>query len=157
MGLKSGLLGFVALTLLATAAYAQSADAVLARYGQDPQLTAEVASEVATDPQAAGAFCFAASNQGETVQVYVGAGFAEAYRVLLDGNDATGAGVVLQVACTCNESGSVGTSFAISLGGRLGDVCSGSWSGAASRTASSLFGTNASGGGSGFVQAKSPN
>lgn len=148
MLLKSGLMGFVALALMASAANAQSASSVLARYGQDPQLSAVVASEVAADPQEARDFCSAASNQGEVAQVYVGAGLAEAYRVLLDGDDATGAGMVLQTACSCSGAGSVAASFANSVGGQVGDVCSSSWSGDYAGTAASLFSINASGGGS---------
>lgn len=157
MSLKTGLLGFAALALTATAAYSQSADTVLARYGQDPQLSAVVADEIANDPQAAGAFCAAASIQDETTQVYLGAGFADAYRVLLEGNDPTGAGVVLQIVCTCKGSASVLSSFANSVGAPAGDVCSVAWSGEYVSTVPSLFRINASGGGSGFLASMSPN
>lgn len=157
MSLKTACLGFVALTLTATAAYSQSADTVLARYSQDPGLSTIVAEEVANDPQAAGAFFAAANDQDETTQVYVGVGFADAYRVLLEGNDSTGAGIVLRTVCTSTGSVFVLSSFANSVGAPADDVCSVAWSGEYVGIVPSLFRINASGGGSGLLASMSPN
>lgn len=157
MSFKSGLLGFAALTLTATAAYSQSADMVLARYSQDPRLSTIVADEVASDPHAAGAFFAAANDQDETTQVYVGAGFAAAYRVLMEGSGSTGAGIILQTVCTSTGSVFVLSSFANSVGAPADEVCSVAWSGEYVATVPSLFRINASGGGSGFLTSMSPN
>lgn len=150
MPLKTVLLGFAALMLTATAAYSQSAETVLARYNQDPQLAAVVADEVANDPQAAGAFYAAVIDESETAQIYVGAGFASAYQVLIEAGDSTGAGIVLQVVCSGGGAGSLASSFAASLGGSIVAICSGSGSGDYSGTAPSLFRINANGGGNGI-------
>jgi len=51
VSLKTGSVAFAALALTATAAYSQNADTVLTRYGQNPQLSAVVADEVASTSQ----------------------------------------------------------------------------------------------------------
>ena len=131
----------------AVAAYAQSANAVLARYGDDPALARAVSSDVAQQPGAAYGFCQAATNRGQVVQVYVGSGLAAAYTELVAVNDKDGAAEVAQVACGCGKQVSV--SFSNSIGVPLGDICSNSWSGDYAGVKPYLWRLLATGGGNG--------
>ena len=131
----------------ASLANAQSANAVLARYGGDPELTKAVATAVANNPNAAFGFCQASANQGQTVQVYVGAGLAGAYTELMAVNDEAGASAVANVACGCGDQ--VGASFSNSIGVPLADVCSNTWSGDYAGVKPYLWRLLATGGGNG--------
>lgn len=128
-------------------AFAQSANSVLARYGDDPALSRAVFDEVSQQPGSAFGFCQAATNRGQVVQVYVGSGLAAAYSALLEQNDQTGAAEVAQVACGCGDQ--VGAAFSNSVGVPLADVCSTSWSGDYAGVKPYLWRLLASGGGNG--------
>jgi hypothetical protein len=139
----------------ATLSHAQSANAIFALYGSDPQLATAVTAMVAEAPSAAYGFCQASANQGQSVQMYVGAGFAGAYADLVAAGNEAGAREVAQAACSCGAN--ISTAFSNVVGAPVGEVCSSSWAGDYARVKPYLWRLLASGGGAGYIKGMSPN
>lgn len=139
----------------ATLSHAQSANAIFARYGSDPQLSTAVTAVVAEAPSAAYGLCQASANHGQSVQMYVGSGFAGAYADLMAAGNEAGAREVAQVACGCGAN--ISTAFSNAVGAPVGEVCSSSWAGDYAGVKPNLWRLLASGGGAGYIEGMSPN
>ncbi|MEM7634506.1 MAG: hypothetical protein AAF299_08095 [Pseudomonadota bacterium] len=130
--------------------HAQSAEAVLASYDQDPALTIAVSDTVAADQRETESFCRAADDAAEQVQVYVGAGLAGAHQYLVSVNDAAGASGIASIVCNCERTpGQILSSFASGIGALEGDICSSAWRGGIGGSSPAVFLINVEGGGNG--------
>jgi len=130
--------------------HAQSVEAFLASYDQDPALTIAVSDAVSSNIREAEEFCRAADDAVEQVQVYVGAGLAGAHQYLVSVNDFAGAGGIKLTVCTCERTrGQILSSFANGIGALERDVCSSAWRGESGGTPPRVFQINVGGGGDG--------
>jgi phage gp36-like protein len=150
MAIRLAVSSVVGIALLTSLAHAQSVEAIVARYNDDPALTITVSDEVSANVDVAGAFCEAADDASEQVQVYVGAGFAGAHQYLLSVNETTAAANIKLTVCTCERTpGQILNSFANGIGGLERDVCSSAWRGDAGGSSPNVFNINTRGGGDG--------
>jgi hypothetical protein len=130
--------------------HAQSVEAFLASYDQDPALAIAVSDAVSSNIREAEEFCRAADDAVEQVQVYVGAGLAGAHQYLVSVNDFAGAGGIKLTVCTCERTrGQILSSFANGIGALERDVCSSAWRGESGGTPPRVFQINVGGGGDG--------
>jgi len=140
----------VGIVLLTGLAHAQSVETIVAGSNDDPALTITVSDEVSANAEVAEAFCEAADDASDQVQVYVGAGFAGAHQYLLSVNDSTSAANIKLTVCTCEKTpGQILSSFANGIGALERDVCSSAWRGEAGGSPPNVFQINTRGGGSG--------
>lgn len=140
-----------AIVLFAGLAHAQSAEAIVERYSDDPALTISVSDEVSANAEVAAAFCEAADDASDEVQVYVGAGLAGAHQYLLSVNDSTAAANIKMTVCTCEKTpGQILSSFSNGVGALERDVCSSAWRGSTGGSLPKVFQINTRGGGSGI-------
>ena len=150
MAIRLVISGAVAIVLLTGLAHAQNVEAIFERYNDDPALTVTVSDEVSANAEVAEAFCEAADDASDQVQVYVGAGLAGAHKYLLSLNDSTAAANIKLTVCTCEKSpGQILSSFANGIGALERDVCSSAWRGETGGSLPNVFQINARGGGSG--------
>ncbi len=150
MAIRLAISSAVGIALLTGSAHAQSAEAIVARYSDDPALTISVSDEVSANAEVAAAFCEAADDASEQVQVYVGAGIAGAHQYLLSVNETTAAASIKLTVCTCERTpGEILSSFANGIGGLERDVCSSAWRGEFTVSSPNVFGINNRGGGDG--------
>lgn len=151
MAWKPGVIGLLAVTASFHVALAQDAETIVAQYaGSSTQLAAAVADAVSADAQAAGDFCRAADDAASSTQISVGAGLAEAHRAYLEANDGVNAGIVAQIACTCElTAGDIAESFAANSGASVSQACEAPYNGEWAGVTPTLFRINAGGGGGG--------
>lgn len=150
MSIKLVISSAMGIALFSGFVHAQSAEAVVASYNQDPALTIAVSDAVSADTQEVEAFCRAADDEDEPVQVYVGAGFAGAHQYLMSVNDSAGASRIESIVCTCERTqGQILISFANGIGELERDICSSSWRGGSGSSSPGVFRINVGGGGNG--------
>lgn len=150
MSIKLVISSAMGIALFSGFVHAQSVEAFVASYNQDPALTIAVSDAVSSNIREAEAFCRAADDAAEPIQVYVGAGLAGAHQYLVSVNDSAGAGSIKLTACTCERTpGQVLSSFANGIGALERDVCSSAWRGESGGTPPGVFQVNVSGGGNG--------
>ncbi|NNJ74687.1 MAG: hypothetical protein HKP56_05960 [Anderseniella sp.] len=150
MSIKLIVSSAMGLALFSGVVHAQSVEAFLASYNQDPALTIAVSDAVSSNVREAEEFCRVADDAVEQVQVYVGAGLAGAHQYLVSVNDFAGAGDVKLTVCTCERTrGQILSSFANGIGALERDVCSSAWRGVSGGTPPGVFQINVGGGGNG--------
>ena len=151
MAIKLAISSAVGIALLTGLAHARSVEAIVTDSADDPALTITVSDEVSANAEVAEAFCAAADDASEQVQVYVGAGFAGAHQYLLSVNETTAAAGIKFTVCTCETSpGQILSSFANGIGTMERDVCASAWRGEAGSSSPGVFHINTRGGGSGI-------
>lgn len=132
------LLSIAAVAVLAfnaTVALSQSADDVVRLVTAD---TGAVGNAVAE-------YCRQADEAQRDVQIGVGAGFAQSHLYFISVGDQLNAGVIAQIACTCERTpGEILTSFLATLGEAEDQACSSTWSVDRSGSLPSLFQTTVS-------------
>ena len=130
--------------------HAQSVEAFVASYNQDPALTIAVSDAVSSNTTEAEEFCRAADDEVEPVQVYVGAGLAGAHQYLVSVNEFAEASRIKLIVCTCERTrGQILSSFANGIGELERDVCSSAWRGESGGIPPGVFKINLGGGGDG--------
>ncbi len=150
MSIKLAILSAMGVALISGFAHAQSAEAIVARYDQDPALAIAVSDSVSAHARTAEEFCRAADDEDEPVQVYVGAGLAGAHQYLMSVNDSAGAGSIKLTVCTCERTpGQILSSFANGIDALEGDVCTSAWRGEVGGSSPRVFQVNTGGGGNG--------
>ncbi len=150
MSIKLIVSSAMGLALFSGVVHAQSVEAFLASYNQDPALTIAVSDAVSSNVREAEEFCRAADDAVEQVQVYVGAGLAGAHQYLVSVNDFAGASGIKLTVCTCERTrGQILSSFANGIGALERDVCSSAWRGESGGTPPGVFQINVGGGGNG--------
>ena len=150
MSIKLVISSAMGIALFSGFVHAQSVDAFVASFNQDPALAVAVSDAVSADVRETEAFCRAADDEDEPVQVYVGAGFAGAYQYLVSVNDSAGASSIKLIACTCERTrGQILSSFVNGIGALEGDVCSSAWRGESGGSPPGVFQINVGGGGNG--------
>jgi len=150
MSIKLIVSSAMGLALFSGVVHAQSVEAFLASYNQDPALTIAVSDAVSSNVREAEEFCRAADDAVEQVQVYVGAGLAGAHQYLVSVNDSAGASGIKLTVCTCERTqGQILSSFANGIGALERDVCSSAWRGESGGTPPGVFQINVGGGGNG--------
>ena len=151
MTIRLAILGAASIVLFTGLAHAQTVEALLAGQGDNPELTIAVSDEVSANADVAEAFCRAADDASEQVQVYVGAGLAGAHQYLLSVNETADAASVKVTVCTCEATpGEILSSFANGIGELERDVCASAWRGVAGLSPPNVFNMNNSGGGDGM-------
>lgn len=150
MSVKLVISSAMSIALFSGLAHAQSVEAFIASYNQDPALTIAVSDAVSSNAREAEEFCRAADDETEPVQVYVGAGLAGAHQYLVSVNDFAGAANVKLTLCTCERTrGQILSSFANGIGELERDMCSSAWRGESGGTPPGVFQINVGGGGNG--------
>jgi hypothetical protein len=150
MSIRLAISSAMGIALFSGFVHAQSVEAVVASYNQDPALTIAVSDAVGANHREAEAFCRAADDADEPVQVYVGAGLAGAHQYLVSVNDSAGAGSIKLTVCTCERTpGQILSSFANGIGALERDVCSSAWRGESGGSLPGAFRINVGGGGNG--------
>lgn len=151
MAIRLAISSAIGIVLFTGLVHAQSAEAIVERYNDDPALTITVSDEVGANAEAAEAFCEAADDASDQVQVYVGAGLAGAHQYLLSVNDSTAASNIKLTVCTCEKTpGQILSSFANGIGALERDVCSSAWRGETGGSPPKVFQINTRGGGNGM-------
>jgi hypothetical protein len=127
----------VVLAFSAGAASAQSADDVAQMLTGDPTgLSAAVAE-----------YCAATDEADRDTQIAVGAGFALAYQYYASIGDTANAGVVAQIACTCERTpGDILSSYLASMGEIEDEACSTSMRADSSNSTPRMFQWSKTGG-----------
>ncbi|WP_108880548.1 hypothetical protein [Anderseniella sp. Alg231-50] len=150
MSFKLAISSAMGIALFSGLVHAQSVEAFVASYNQDPALSIAVSDAVSANHPEAEAFCRAADDASEPVQVYVGAGLAGAHQYLLSVNDSAGASSIKLTVCTCERTpGQVLSSFANGIGALERDMCSSAWRGESGGSPPDVFSINVDGGGNG--------
>ncbi len=150
MSIRLAIASALGVALFSGFVHAQSVEAMVASYDQDPALAIAVSDAVGANYREAETFCRAADEAAEPVQVYVGAGLAGAHQYLVSVNDAAAASSLKQTVCTCERSpGQILSSFANGIGALEPDICSSAWRGQSGSSAPGAFVINIAGGGSG--------
>ena len=150
MSIKLVISSAMGIALFSGFVHAQSVEAFVASYNQDPALAIAVSDAVSADVRQTEAFCRAADDEEEPVQVYVGAGLAGAHQYLVSVNDSAGASRIKLTLCTCERTpGQILSSFVNGIGELERDVCSSAWRGESGGSPPSVFQINVSGGGNG--------
>ncbi|MGI9513990.1 MAG: hypothetical protein ACR2OL_13890 [Anderseniella sp.] len=150
MSIRLAISSVMGVVLFSGFVHAQTVEAFVASYNQDPALAIAVSDAVGANHREAEAFCRAADEADEPVQVYVGAGLAGAYQYLVSVNDFAGARSIKQTVCTCERSpDQILISFANGIGALEGDICSSAWRGLSGGSSPGVFLMNIDGGGSG--------
>jgi hypothetical protein len=150
MSIKLVISSAMGIALFSGFVHAQSVEAFVASYNQDPALTIAVSDAVSADVREAEAFCRAADDAVEPVQVYVGAGLAGAHQYLVSVNDSAGASRIKLILCTCERTpGQILSSFVNGIGELERDVCSSAWRGESGGSPPGVFQINVGGGGNG--------
>jgi siroheme synthase len=93
------------------------------------QTADDVVQVLTGDPAGLGAavaeYCAASDDADRDTQIAVGAGFAQAYQYYASIGDTANAGVVGQVACTCERTpGEILSSYLASMGETENEACS---------------------------------
>ncbi len=124
------------LGLGAAAAQAQSADDVVQVVTTDPGNVAE----------AVAGFCRQSDEAEREVQIGVGAAFAQSYLYFVSVGDQPSAGLIAQIACTCEQTpGDILSSYLATLGEAEDQACSSTWSADRSVSLPSVFLSSAGG------------
>lgn len=135
--MKSSLLiaAVAVLGLSPAVVHAQSADEVVRVVTADNGNVAEVVA----------GYCRESIEANREVQIGVGAAFAQAYLYFVSVGDQSSAGVIAQIACTCERSpGDILSSYLATLGEVEDQACSSTWSADRSGSLPSLFQTTVS-------------
>lgn len=92
-------------------------------------------------------YCAASDEADRDTQIAVGAGFAQTYQYYASIGDTANAGVVAQIACTCERTpGDILSSYLASMGETENGACSTSWRADSSDATPRLWKFTATGG-----------